>query len=251
MSDAYLREVLALHAVDTGPDSAVRQVQGVLEPTIYRWGGGQILSVDPSGSFAKGTAIRSGTDIDLFVSLSSTTGETLATIYQTLFNALDGAGFQPRRQNVSIGMRIGPYDVDVVPGRRQSSYGNDHWLYSTKRDSHLQTNVARHIADVSRSGRADEIRLLKIWRNRKGLSFPSFYLELAAIRALHGRWTGNLSSNVVVALEFLRDRFEGARFVDPSNSNNVISDELASAEKRAIAGAARATLQSSWEAEFA
>jgi len=251
MSDDYLRQVLAQYAVDTGPYSAVRQVQGLLEPTINQWGGQLVLSVEPSGSFAKGTAIRSGTDIDLFVSLSSTTEDSLSNIYQTLFNALDGAGFKPRKQNVSIGMRIGSYDVDVVPGRRQSGYGSDHWLYSNKRQSHLQTNVSRHIADVSQSGRTDEIRLLKIWRNRRGLTFPSFYLELAAIRALHGRLTGNLSSNVVVALEFLRDSLEGARFVDPSNTNNIISDDLTANEKRSIASAARAALQSSWGAEFA
>lgn len=251
MSDAYLHQVLARYAVDTGPFSAVRQVHSLVQPTIDQWGGQLVLSVEPSGSFAKGTAVRTGTDIDLFVSLSSATSEPLAKIYETLFNALSGAGLHPRKQNVSIGMRIGAYDVDIVPARRQSQYGNDHWLYSTKKQSHLQTNVTRHIAEVLQSSRLDEIRLLKIWRNRKGLIFPSFYLELAVIRALHGRWTENLSGNVVAALEFLRDQLEGARFVDPANTNNVISDDLTSAEKRSIASAAGAALRSTWESEFA
>ena len=40
-------------------------------------GGNVVLSISPSGSFAKGTANRSGTDIALFISLSESTPETL------------------------------------------------------------------------------------------------------------------------------------------------------------------------------
>lgn len=37
MSDAHVREVLARCAVDSGPHSAVRQVQCLLEPALSRW----------------------------------------------------------------------------------------------------------------------------------------------------------------------------------------------------------------------
>lgn len=251
MSDTYLRQVLAQYAVNNGLLSPVRSVQGVLLPTIRQWGGQQVLSVEPSGSFAKGTAVRSGTDIDLLASLSSTTTETLQQIYNTLFNALAAAEHQPKRQNVSIGVRVGAYSVDVVPARRQSQYGDDHSLYSNRTGSWLQTNVTRHIAEVRNSNRLDEIRLLKIWRNRRGLEFPSFYLELAVIRALHGRWSSNLSTNVVTVLEFVRDQITTTRFVDPANSNNVVSDTLTLVEKQALAKAARAALAGSWGTEFA
>ena len=252
MSDAYLRQVLAHYAVDNGLYSPVRQVQSLLAPTINKWGGQYVLSVEPSGSFAKGTAVRTGTDIDLFVSLSSNTPDTLAQIYETLFNALSGSGFQPKRQNVSIGLRIGgAYDVDIVPAKRQSQYGNDHSLYSNRTGTWLQTNVTRHISEVCGSNRSDEIRLLKIWRNRKGLDFPSFYLELTVISALHGHWSGNLSANVVAALEFIRDHISTTRFIDPANTNNVVSDSVSAAGKQNLAAAARVALASKWEDEFA
>jgi len=48
-----------------------------------------VLSISPSGSFAKGTANRSGTDIDLFISLSESTPETLKEIYDSLTAARD------------------------------------------------------------------------------------------------------------------------------------------------------------------
>lgn len=251
MSDVYLRQVLAQYAVDTGPFSPARQVQTQMAPIVNRWGGQFVVSMDPSGSFAKGTAVRTGTDIDLFISLSSNTPDTLAQVYNSLVTALTQAGYQPKRQNVSVNIRVGAYDVDMVPAKRQSQYGADHSLYSNRSGTWLQTNVGTHIAQISGSGRLDEIRLLKIWRNRRGLDFPSFYLELATMRALNGRHQGNLSANVVAALEFMRDQLANARFIDPANTNNVISDTLDNAGKQTVAAAAAAALRSNWGSEFA
>lgn len=70
MSDAYLQGILAREAVDTGPYAPVRGVLATTTPVIAGWAGNKLLSVNPSGSFAKGTANHSSTDIDLFISLS-------------------------------------------------------------------------------------------------------------------------------------------------------------------------------------
>lgn len=106
MSDAYLQAILAREAVDTGPNSPVRGVQGILAPLLAEWANVYLISVSPSGSFAKGTANHSGTDIDLFISLSENTVETLQQIYETLFARLVQAGYTPKRQNVSINIRV-------------------------------------------------------------------------------------------------------------------------------------------------
>lgn len=76
MSDAYLQGILAREAVDTGPYSPVRGVQGILAPLLGEWANGNLISISPSGSFSKGTANHSGTDIDLFISLSENTPNT-------------------------------------------------------------------------------------------------------------------------------------------------------------------------------
>ncbi len=73
------------------------------------------------------------------------------------------------------------------------------------------------------------------------MDFPSFYLELSAISALNGS-PGTLSQRVLKALTYLRDNLATARVVDPSNTNNVISDDLTAAEKATVANAARAAL---------
>jgi hypothetical protein len=242
-ADQYLLQRLAAEAVDTGPYSPVRSVQTTLTSILSRWAAGYLNTVEPSGSFAKGTANASGTDIDLFLSLSSTTPNTLKEIYTSLFNAMQGAGYVPRAQTVSIGVRVGTYDVDLVPAKRQDQYGSDHSLYRSKKDSWTKTNVVRHIALVSGSGRTNEIRLLKLWRQRHGLDFPSFYLELVAIDALHRKPVGALADNTWAALTYIRDNINTARFVDPANSANIISDDLTSSEKATLAAAAGAALK--------
>jgi len=82
-ADAYLQRILQREAVDTGLDSPVRGVQATIQPIIQQWAGTYLAGVTPSGSFAKGTANKCGTDIDLFISLTSTTTETLKEIYES------------------------------------------------------------------------------------------------------------------------------------------------------------------------
>jgi len=191
-ADPYLQQILARETVDTGPSSPVRGVQARLMPSLQEWAGQYLRQVQPSGSFAKGTANRSGTDIDLFVSLSENVTNTMREIYESLFNKMSEKGLQPKKQNVSVNVTVNGYSVDLVPAKRQNSYSEDHSLYRRRADTWTKTNVVTHIGHVSRSGRAPEIRVLKLWRDQKGLDFPSFYLELTAIAALAGA-TGGLS----------------------------------------------------------
>jgi hypothetical protein len=244
-ADAYLRRILQREAVDTSDTSPLRRVEATLWPIIRAWANGHLLSVAPSGSFSKGTANASGTDIDLFISVSSDAVEGLREIYNTLDCALQSAGYRTRRQNVSINVMVGGQSVDMVPAKRQNFLVEDHSLYRRKVDSWTKTNVAAHALVVANSGRTQEIRVLKLWRDQHGLDFPSFYLELTVLRAL-GYFSpyGNLAANVSKVFEFLRDDFLTARIVDPANSNNIISEDLTVAEKltvRAAAARARAT----------
>lgn len=240
-ADAYLQTILQREAVDNGPYAPARGVLTTLTPIVREWAGSYLLDVSPSGSFAKGTANHSGTDIDLFISLSQNTSNTLSEIYNSLFNTMTQRGYSPKRQNVSINVRVNGYDVDLVPAKRQDGYSQDHSLYRRRANTWTKTNVATHIREVGQSGRTQEIRIAKVWRNQKGLDFPSFYLELTAIAALsHSRVS--LSDNVMKVFRYLQDSFGHARVVDPANTNNIISEDLTTAEKAKVAAAASQAL---------
>lgn len=231
-ADDYVRGVLAKYAVNVfGAETA----GNLLYPVLQHWAGQFLVRAEFSGSLSKGTAITLSTDADIFISLSSTTPGTLENIYNTLANALASAGYPVKRQNVSLGTNVNGYKIDLVPGRRQSSNGNDHSLWKDRSKTWTKTNIRTHIGLVANSGRTEEVRAVKIWRCLHGVEFPSIYLELAVIEALRNTRVGNVASNLSLILDYLRDSFVGARFVDPANTNNIISDDLNLAQKQAIA----------------
>ena len=242
-ADQYLQNILTREAVDTGIFSPVRGVLTTLQPIITEWAGGQLRSITPSGSFAKGTANRNGTDIDLLISLSHTTTNTLKEIYESLATRMGAKGYTVRRQNVSINVRVGGYDVDLVPAKRQDMYSEDHSLYRRRADTWTKTNVQTHIDHVRNSNRLSEIRVVKLWRNQKGLDFPSFYLEKTVMNAPLGSVFAGLSDNVWRVFQYLRDTFPNASVIDPANTNNIISDDLSMADRLKIKAAAERALQ--------
>ena len=219
----------------------MRRVQATLQPALAQWAGDKLRIIHPSGSFTKGTANSSGTDIDLFISLSSKTTESLKDIYTSLFNKMKAVGLSPKQQNVSINVQVGGYDVDLVPAKHQGEQNNDHSLYRRRANTWTKTNVVTHTQTVRAGGRIAETRIFKLWRTQKGLDFPSFYLELATIAGLSGS-QGTLSENVWKMFVYLRDTFPTARFVDPANTNNIISDDLSTEAREKIKSVAAAAL---------
>jgi tRNA nucleotidyltransferase (CCA-adding enzyme) len=191
-ADQYLNQIITKYQIN---EAGVKTQVKLIYPTIQRWANRFLVEAIYSGSIAKGTAISLSTDADVFISLSSTTSETLSQIYTTLYNALSQPGYQARKQNVSIGVTSGGYKIDFVPGKRQSQYGYDHSIYMNKKNTWTMTNVKTHVSHVAGSNRIKEVKLTKIWRELNKLDFPSFYLELAVIDHLSGRSYGDLSGN--------------------------------------------------------
>lgn len=234
-ADDYLRSLLLKYEVNTAAARLVAEQQIV--PVIQQWAGQYLLDIRLSGSTAKGTANAGANDMDLFIALRSTTPETLREIYESLY-AVAAARWPARKQNVSIGIQLGGYQFDLVPGRLQNGFQNWFSLWRNKAQSWTQTNIDLQVQTVANSGRVEEIRVLKLWRTLAGLDFPSFPLELATLQALHGRRLGDLANNVSAALSWISDNIGAARLVDPANTNNVVSDDLTPQQCGQIAGSA-------------
>ena len=242
-NDEYVFAVIQKYEIPTGPYSPAVQAANALTPFLRQWATPYLENIFPSGSFAKGTGVRGSTDIDIFISLSSSLTANLGEIYNGLFDFALKQGWNPRQQNVSIRIQYLSQNIDLVPGRVQAGYQNYHSLYKSKVNSWTQTNVTLQTQFVTNSGRTNEIRAIKIWRNLRNLDFPSFFLEMMVIQALHGRSTSTLADNVWEALKSISAYLTTVRIVDPSNTNNIISDDLTVAEKQFIAAQAIQTLR--------
>jgi hypothetical protein len=245
--EQYVRKIISNYSIPQRAYLVAVRVANQLRPLIQEWARPYVPRIIPTGSLAKGTGIRGTTDIDLLVSLPSTLQVTLDDIYRRLSHYLKTCQFEVREQNVSIGITYNRLPIDLIPARRQPGSLYDHSIYRRKARTWTKTNVHKHVLVVRKSGCLDEIRGIKIWQKLNGLEFPSFYLELSVINALRGCRTALLSSNLWKVFEHLAYKFEETQIVDPSNSNNIISDDLTKEEKQAIAGMAYITLlQSSW-----
>lgn len=230
-ADSYLRGIISKYSSNKGSaESAVN----AFYPVVQAWGGRFIAKAFYSGSYAKGTAISLSSDADIFISLHQSTPGTLAQNFESLFTASRNAGYECRKQNVSIRVSANGFHIDLVPGRQQDEYGNDHSIYKRKNDSWVKTDVSKHVDIVKNSGRTEEIKLAKIWRERNNLDFPSFYLELAVIEALKWSQIPLISDRFWKVLDYFQDGFLSARFPDPSNTNNIVSEDLSQEEKKTI-----------------
>jgi hypothetical protein len=245
--DQYVETILAKYAVPRGPMSPAEKLGSMLEGPLRKWAGQQLNALQYSGSYAKGTAVRGTSDVDVFISLKSDTTSTLKEIYEKLVSLAQGNGWSPRRQNVSVGVTVNGTQGDLVPGKAHESSQYYHSLYLRKRDSWTQTNVTLHIDTVRKSERLIEIRALKIWRMLHRFDFPSIYLELFTINALSGRSRTTLADNVLHVLRTIDSSLVSTRIVDPANSSNILSDDLTQAEKKQVAAqAANSVREHSW-----
>lgn len=221
-----------------------------LKMLLKEWASTCFLEIKNSWSRAKGTAISRASDVDYFVSLSSWCNQNdwwLSWIYDSLFNKLNSVDkYKPvRKQNVSFRIKLWNLEVDITPWRKLPWNTNDHVIYVSKKWTWQQTNVDKHITDISTSGRTDEIKLLKIWRELNGLDFPSIYMEYLIIQTIlysKSKDSSNLADNLwYMFWELAKDSGNplDVRIVDPANSSNILSDLLSVDAKNLIKNKAK------------
>jgi hypothetical protein len=165
----------------------------------------------------------------------------IKSIFWNLFKYLSDQDVHPHTRDVSIRLEIGGVSVDLIPACRDHETSRTE-LFNKRSGQAVHTDVARHVHLIANSGRQQEICALKIWRERMSLDFPSFYLELMVLRALGSERFGQLADNILGVFRHLSSKFEQAVVADPSNSDNILSNDLSASDKKAIAKAARDAL---------
>lgn len=231
-----------------------------LKTNLVAWANTCHLGVLDSGSRAKGTAISLASDVDYLVSLTSACndgaeGGSLKATYESLYETLKThyPNAEIRKQNVSVRIKINSLEIDITPAKKMAGNTNYHNLYSSKTGTRKQTNIQKHINEVGQSGRTNEVKLLKIWRELHHLDMPSIYLEFLLINEIllnKSLASESLSDNFLFALQELGKDENNPLFkrvVDPANSNNILSDLLSNSEKILIISKAKlATNQKNW-----
>lgn len=248
-ANMYLENIISKYA-PRSLDSYLISINS-LKSSLQNWASSCFIAINNSGSRAKGTAISLASDADYLVSLSSGCNANnggLKSIYDSLHTHLKNNYSPVRKQNVSFRIKIGNLEVDITPARKHAGNTNYHWIYVSKLDTWRQTNIQKHITDISSSNRLKEIKLLKIWRELNELDLPSIYLEYLTINILSGKSKDvtNLGNNFRYILQELSKDTSNPlnnRIVDPANSTNILSDLLNTTEKKAIISKAKIAIE--------
>lgn len=236
----YLQQKLVKYAPRNLDDELL--AIGTLRNNLRAWASSCYLDILDSGSRAKGTAISLASDVDYLISLSSSCHENSGGL-KAIFDSLEAhlkARYNPvRTQNVSFRIKVGSLEVDITPARKQAGYAHDHWIHLSKLNTWRQTNIQRHISDISTSGRTNEIKVIKIWRQLHSTEFPSIYLEYLVLSVLSGKSKDSsaLADNVWYFFNQIAKSTSNPlnnRIVDPASSTNILSDLLTDAEKKII-----------------
>lgn len=195
-----------------------------------------------AGSYGKGTLIRASFDLDLVIYFPPESGTSLRDLFNGVHGTLLGAGYVVEPKTVALRLPYeGGFHVDVVPGRAQdATYRYATLFKNTQPQSTLQTSLKVHIDAVRKSGLADVVKLLKLWRLRHKVPLQTIALEILVARALAGQRNDDLAAATWRVFQYVQQHIAQARLQDPANTNNVI--EVSSGDRLLAAQYASATL---------
>ena len=237
--DQYAASIVEKYHVAADSKSPSHRAADEVIPLLKEWGKQYLQGITLSGAYAKNTAISLSADVDVLVALNPVPGKEMKNIFWSLFEFLSDRDWRPHTRDVSIQVEARKLKVDLIPACRDHG---GYVLFNKRSGAEVHTDIAQHLHLVGNSGRQQEICALKIWRERNQLEFPSLCLELTVLNALESERFGQLADNVLAVMRYLANRFEQATVRDPANEDNIVSNDLSSSDKKAIAKAARNAL---------
>lgn len=148
-------------------------------------------TIQYGGSNAKGTLDREAYDLDVicyFRNDDTSAGETLKDIFDNVGKALDeNYNIEPKTSSIRLRDKKNLIDfhIDVIPGRYVDDSKSDCFIHQNGVDKErLKTNLNVQIDHVKYSGVVPAIRLLKLWKTRRGIQIKQFVFELLIIKLL-------------------------------------------------------------------
>ena len=187
------------------------------------------------GSRGKKTMIKESYDLDIVLYFPETTNYSIENIYDKVARYLGSSNYSIITKNAAIRvLKRENYHIDVVPAKRIKGSEDSAFLWRNEVGKPLKTSVVQHIASIREFGRRDVIKLLKLWKVRYQIDFPSFILEQLIIRALKNNLNLPLNNAIIEVLEFISKNMETIRLEDPANTNNILTDSISAYDKDII-----------------
>lgn len=197
------------------------------------------------GSAVKGLSIE-GSDVDIQVSFKQNTG-TIANIYEMVNDFCaeeyyDNSLTAVRTQKHSIGLSFNIANkgqrIDVVPLRQVNNGTGDTYLFVGNSGffgspTYKKTNPEKQLAAFKFTIKQKKIiKLLKVWKIENRISIKSMHLEYLVHKAFNStKMPVGIDKCLLEVINYIGNNITTLRFVDPGNSNNIISNTLTELQK--------------------
>lgn len=259
----YLDEVLkSQNLADESEQSKTLQEHRKKVEGILRTGFPECSpTIQYGGSKAKGTLNKESYDLDIvcyFPFDVTSCGDTLKDIFNNTAKIL-GEQYYVELKTSAIRLRDKQNKldahIDVVPGRYVDETKSDCFIFQNGADKcRLKTNISVHIDHVKNSGVVPAIRLLKLWKTRRGLGLKQFIFELLVIELLKGKKDSSLDAQLTHVWTSLAESEDFICVQDPANPNGNDFTEILKNAWWELSNRSRDTLAlleaSGWEAVF-
>lgn len=252
----YLEQIISQQtlAEDGTEMKALNEEKTKVENLIMREFKDSNPTIKIAGSIAKGTAIKDSYDLDVCTYFSyddTDCGTTLKDIYNNVKACLEKEysvipkPVALRLQSKLQGTFGVDYHIDVVPGRFVDESRGDCYLHiSSGEKKYFKTNLKVHLNCIRTSELIEQIKLLKLWKTRCGLSIRTFILELLVIKILKNSTATSLEDYLVEFWTEVKDNIFNIAIEDPANPNgNDLSDIFDDTIKQQLKDAAERTLE--------
>ncbi|MFN5418453.1 MAG: hypothetical protein ACK5B9_15450 [Flavobacteriia bacterium] len=213
-----------------------------LKKTILSFEHKKINQIVTFGSSIKGTNIRENPKVKLLISMKEKDKRSTEEITTWFYNYLQTPNNEIVRKGNQLNFNYKGIDFNIFIAKKKDKTYNYHVMQNLNLSKEVVSNFNIHTFNVVDSNFQKEIILMKLWREKHNLNFPTMYLELVVIDVLRKCKKKNLFSRIIRILDFLRKDFIQEKFYDPSNTNNVISDYISLEEKMKIQTMAKLSL---------
>jgi len=233
-NEKYLREILDGQNLTVNQKRNLKELREKIERQL-RSGIKGTPKAYYGGSYAKNTMIKASYDLDIVLYWSSDSPYSLASLYKAAEGVLDRNWETVIKKKVGLELPFkGDFHIDVIPGKFSSNDDKFAYLYNNRTGGRFLTSIYYQVEYVKKSNRQDIIRLIKLWKKRKNISIKTIILESCVIEGCKGIDRSKLAPQLMATFKYIRDNIQNTRMLDPTNSNNVISNELSKETKNQI-----------------
>ena len=247
--ESYLQQLVK--NIETSNGSFDEAIVKEVKKLILSFESKKINQIITFGSSIKGTNIRENPRIKLLVSIKEKDKRSIDEITEWFFNYLQFPEWQAVKKGNQLEFNYKGIDFNIFFAKKKLKSYNFHIMENLKFSREVISNFNIHTTNVVESNFQKEIILIKLWREKHQLNFPTIYLELVVMDVLRKCKKKNLFSRIIKILDYLRKDFIDDKFYDPSNTYNVISEYLSLDEKKKIQNMAKISLTEQYVSDIA